>query len=166
MGSEWLKQIVDLWNVDDSENVLVGRNAHDDAAVFSINPGKPIVLTIDVVTPMVNDPFKFGYIAVAHALSDLYAKGATPVCALSYLGVPLVPGIKEIIKEIIDGCSSAMKDAKVPLIGGHSVLSAELQVGFSVVGELEKGFVPLNGARVGDILLLTKPIGTGIVTSV
>lgn len=164
VNAAWLRQIVQLWDGNSQNgNVLIDSTDYDDAGVFSLGETL-LVQSIDVITPVVDDPYHFGQIAAAHALSDIYAKGARPLYALNFLGVPLVPNIKRDINLIIQGASDAMGRAGVSVLGGHTLLSAELLVGFAVTGtSVTDKLIPLAGAEVGDKLVLTKPIGTGLV---
>lgn len=164
VSSDWLQQIVQLWGGSkQNSNVLIDSADYDDAGVFSVGQAL-LVQSIDVITPVVDDPYHFGQIAAAHALSDIYAKGAHPRYALSFLGVPLAPSIKRDINIIVQGASDRLSEAGVSILGGHTLLSEELLVGFAVTGTSIAGkLIPIAQAKVGDKLILTKPIGTGLV---
>lgn len=144
--------------------VLVGRAACDDAAVVRGEDGRDTVLTVDVFTPPVDDPYAFGRIAAANSLSDIYAMGARPDFALSIIGFPIhdLPG--SAMRAILAGGIDCMAEAGVPVVGGHSLNDAEVKAGFAVVGSCPRGRQVRNaGVRPGDCLLLTKPLGGGFL---
>ncbi|MBN8527263.1 MAG: selenide, water dikinase SelD, partial [Planctomycetes bacterium] len=144
--------------------VVVGSAAGDDAGVIMLTPDRASVLTVDVFTPPVDDPYAFGRIAAANSLSDIYAMGATPQCALSIIGFPIhdLPG--EAMREILRGGLDVMHEAGVPVVGGHSINDAEVKAGFAVVGTCAPGAVVRNaGARPGDVLVISKRIGGGFL---
>lgn len=148
------------------ERVLVGFDHADDAAVYLFEPGRAIVQTVDFFTPVVDDPASYGRIAAANAISDVYAMGGRPLFALSVLGFP--DGVLEesVVIEIVRGGALKMREAGIPVVGGHSVQDQEIKFGYCVTGEVDPAKVWTNaGARPGDRLLLTKPIGTGIITT-
>jgi selenide,water dikinase len=123
------------------------------------------VLTVDVFTPPVDDPFLFGQIAAANSLSDIYAMGATPECALSIIGFPTRTLPLGIMREILRGGFEKMKEAGISVIGGHSIDEEEIKFGFAVLGSAARdAFVTHRGACAGDVLVLTKPLGTGIMS--
>jgi selenide,water dikinase len=124
------------------------------------------VQTVDFFTPVVDDPFVFGQIAAANALSDVYAMGGRPVCAMNLVGFPVQTMDIAVLREILRGGLAALRDAEVALVGGHSIDDPELKFGLSVTGLVHPGrVVTKGGARVGDALVLTKPLGTGIITT-
>jgi selenide,water dikinase len=146
-------------------NVLVGFDTNDDAGVYLLSPEMAMVQTVDFFTPIVDDPFTFGQIAAANSLSDVYAMGGRPVSALSIVGFP-DKGEPEILEQIIRGGLSKMAEAKCSVIGGHSIRNDDIQFGYAVTGLINPQRVWRNvGARAGDILLLTKPIGTGVLST-
>jgi len=146
-------------------NVLVGFDTNDDAGVYLLNPETALVQTVDFFTPIVDDPHTFGQIAAANALSDVYAMGGKPVSALSIVGFP-DKGDPEILEQIIRGGLSKMAEAKCSVIGGHSIRNDDIQFGYAVTGVIHPQRVWRNvGARAGDVLLLTKAIGTGVVST-
>jgi selenide,water dikinase len=147
------------------KGVLIGPETWDDAGVFRLSPTRALVQTVDFFTPMVNDPFEFGRIAAANALSDVYAMGGTPTTALSIVCYPET-GDMSILREILRGGAETLKRARVALLGGHSVRDKEIKFGFAVTGEVHpKRIVSNAGAKQGDILVLTKPLGVGILAT-
>jgi selenide, water dikinase len=146
-------------------NVLVGFDTNDDAGVYLLNPEMAMVQTVDFFTPIVDDPYTFGQIAAANALSDVYAMGGKPVSALSIVGFP-DKGDPEILEQILRGGLSKMAEAKCSVIGGHSIRNDDIQFGYAVTGIINPQKVWRNvGARAGDVLLLTKSIGTGVLST-
>jgi selenide, water dikinase len=146
-------------------NVLVGFDTNDDAGVYLLSPELAIVQTVDFFTPIVDDPHTFGQIAAANALSDVYAMGGKPISALSIVGFP-DKGDPEILEHIIRGGLSKMAEAKCSVIGGHSIRNDDMQFGYAVTGTIHPHRVWRNvGARTGDVLLLTKAIGTGVLST-
>jgi len=149
------------------ENLLVGYESRDDAAVMELNgSGQCLISTVDFFTPIVDDPFHFGRIAAANALSDVYAMGGSPILATAILGLPVEKIPADVARQIIEGGRSICEEAGVPLAGGHSIDTLEPFFGLSVNGlVLKKNLKKNNTARVGDLLFLTKPLGTGIISS-
>ena len=146
--------------------VLVDHTTLDDAGVFALGRGEALVQTVDFFTPVVDDPYDFGQIAAANSLSDVYAMGATPITALALLCVPQDSIGPEVLREILRGGQDKMREAGVSILGGHSVTDPELKFGYSVTGVAPRKRLLLNsGARPGDRLLLTKPLGTGILST-
>jgi selenide,water dikinase len=144
--------------------VIVGPG--DDAGVYSLNANTTLVETVDVITPVVDDPFTFGAISATNSLSDIYAMGGSPITALAILGFPSCDYDPEVIKEILHGAVSKLREAGVSLMGGHSIEDQELKFGLSVTGVIKKDrILRIQGAMPGDILVLTKPIGIGILTT-
>jgi len=160
----FLKQVLkDLPSVDDPR-VLVGVPAGDDAGIYDMGDGTALVQTVDVFTPSVDDPYMFGQVAAANSVSDIYAMGGTPMTALSILGFPVRKIPDKAMHDILCGGIDKMKEAGVAIIGGHSINDGEIKAGFAVTGMIDKNKVITNaGARPGDVLILTKPLGTGIV---
>lgn len=147
-------------------NVLVGFDKADDAGVYRLNDEMALVQTVDFFTPVVDDPFIYGQVSAANALSDVYAMGGTPLFALGVLGFPEGTVDEEILADIVRGGTDKMKEASVPVIGGHSIQDAEMKFGYCVTGKVRPGDVVTNaGACPGDVLLLTKPLGIGIITT-
>ena len=160
----FLKQVLkDLPAVDDPR-VLVGVPAGDDAGVYDMGDGTALVQTVDVFTPSVDDPYKFGQVAAANSVSDIYAMGGTPITAVSVLGFPVRKVPDETMSQILSGGIDKMNEAGVAIIGGHSINDSEIKAGFAVTGTIETDKIVTNAAaRPGDVLILTKPLGTGIV---
>ncbi len=146
-------------------NVLVGFDTNDDAGIYLLGEGLALVQTVDFFTPIVDDPHTFGQIAAANALSDVYAMGGRPVSALSIVGFP-EKSDPAILEEIIRGGLSKMNEAKCSVIGGHSIRNEDMLFGYAVTGVINPHRVWRNvGARTGDVLLFTKPLGTGVITT-
>ena len=144
-------------------NLLVGYNTNDDAAVLDLGNGSCLVSTTDFFMPIVDDAFTFGKIAAANAISDVYAMGAKPLLALGILGFPVEKLSNQIANEILEGAREICNTANIPLAGGHSIDSLEPFFGMAVTGTVLKPNLKTNaGAKVGNILYLTKPIGSGI----
>ena len=146
-------------------NLLVGVDTADDAAVYKLNDWTALVQTVDFFPPVVDDAFSFGAIAAANAFSDVYAMGGRPLLALNIVGFPVdLP--KEILGQVLQGGAAKAEEAGVLVIGGHTIDDAEPKYGMAVTGTVEPGKQITNGgARPGDALVLTKPIGTGIITT-
>lgn len=159
----FLKQVLkDLPEVEDPR-VLVGMPAGDDAGIYDMGDGTALVQTVDVFTPSVDDPYVFGQVAAANSVSDVYAMGGRPLTALSVIGFPVRKIPDKAMLEILRGGIDKMKEAGVAVIGGHSINDSEIKAGFAVTGIIEKDKVSKNSAaQVGDVLILTKPLGTGI----
>lgn len=145
-------------------NVLLGTTAGDDAGVYQIDDGRALVQTVDVFTPCVDDPYLFGQIAAANSLSDVYAMGGKPITALSIIGFPIDTLDAAIMESILRGGIDKLEEAGCALIGGHSINDDEIKFGFAVTGLIDAGaIVPRDMARPGDVLVLTKPLGTGMI---
>jgi selenide, water dikinase len=148
------------------ENVIVGLERADDAGVYQISDDLALIQTVDFFTPIVDDPYWFGQIAVANALSDVYAMGGTPKTAMNLVAFPARQMDLTILRQIIQGGIDKLKEAAVVLIGGHSVEDKEIKYGLSVTGVIHPARVLAKKTlRTGDRLVLTKPLGTGIVTT-
>ena len=146
-------------------NVLVGFDTNDDAGIYRIAEDLALVQTVDFFTPIVDDPFLFGQIAAANALSDVYAMGGRPISSLSIVGFP-EKGDPVILEQIIRGGLSKMNEAGCSVIGGHSIRNEDMLFGYAVTGLIHPKRVWRNvGAREGDALLFTKPMGTGVITT-
>ena len=149
-----------------SPNLLVGLESPDDAGVYQISDDTALVQTVDFFTPIVDDPFTFGQIAAANSLSDIYAMGGRPITAMNIVGFPLGKLDIDILKEILRGGLEKLAEAEVVLVGGHSVDDQELKYGLSVTGLIHpKKILTKQGAQAGDVLILTKPLGTGIIAT-
>ncbi len=144
--------------------VLVSADTCDDAGVFKISNDLALVQSVDVFTPSVDDPYTFGQIAAANSVSDIYAMGGLPLTALSIIGFPIETMSHRIMNQILRGGVDKMKEAGVSIVGGHSIKDNEVKFGFAVTGTINpKKIITNNKAQPGDILVLTKPIGTGVI---
>jgi selenide,water dikinase len=145
---------------------LVGAALADDAAVYQLNPDLALVATVDYITPVVDDPFVWGGIAAANALSDVYAMGATPILALNLVNFPRDTLPLSVLEQVIQGGAAKVAEAGVAILGGHSVDDPEPKYGLVALGTVHPNKVMRNvGARPGDALVLTKPLGIGILTT-
>jgi selenide,water dikinase len=148
------------------KNVIVGLERADDAGVYKISDDLALIQTVDFFTPIVDDPYWFGQIAAANALSDVYAMGGTPKTAMNLVAFPVKEMDLSILRQIIQGGIDKLKEAEVVLVGGHSIEDKELKYGLSVTGIINPARVLTNkNLRPGDCLVLTKPLGTGIVNT-
>ncbi len=146
--------------------VLVGSSTADDAAIYKLSDDLALVLTTDFFTPIVDAPYDFGAVAAANALSDVYAMGGKPLTALSIVGFPDAVLPPEVLVEIMRGAAEKTKEAGIDIVGGHTIKSDEPIFGLAVVGTVAPNKVLANdGAKPGDILVLTKPLGLGIITT-
>jgi selenide,water dikinase len=151
--------------VQHDDRVLIDYRTSDDAGVYRLDQTRALVQTVDFFTPIVDDPFVYGQIAAANALSDVYAMGGRPLTALAIAGFPK-EAERAILKQIFAGGLDKLAEAGVALLGGHTVQDAEIKFGYAVTGEVDPARVLANaGARAGDALLLTKSIGTGIIAT-
>lgn len=147
-------------------DLLVGLEAADDAGVYRIAPDLALILAVDFFTPIVNDPYQFGQIAAANALSDVYAMGGRPLAALNLACFPLKTTPPEVLKAILRGGLDKLHEAGALLVGGHSVEDLELKYGLAVVGLVHPERIWTKaGAELGDVLVLTKPLGTGVIAT-
>ncbi len=147
-------------------NVLVGFGTSDDAGVYQLREDLAIVSTVDFFTPIVDDPLQFGRIAACNALSDVYAMGATPVCALNLVAFSIEQIGADVLAEILRGGAQIAAEAGVAIVGGHSIDDAEPKYGMAVTGVVHPAELLTNaGGRPGDALVLTKPLGAGAVTT-
>lgn len=152
--------------VENDERVVVGFDKADDAAVVRLDGDRYILQTVDFFTPIVDDPYMYGQIAAANSISDIYAMGGTPLFALNILGFPINDLPIEILSKILQGGADKAKEAGVSIIGGHSIDDKEPKYGLVVTGEVSQDqLVKNSGAEPGDAILLTKPLGTGIITT-
>ncbi|HTB15217.1 MAG TPA: selenide, water dikinase SelD [Bryobacteraceae bacterium] len=146
-------------------NVMVGFDTADDAGVYRLRPDLAIVQTVDFFTPVVDDPYTFGAIAAANALSDVYAMGGRPLTALSILAWP-GSGEHEVLEQILKGGAEKIHEAGCVILGGHSVNDPEIKFGYAITGTVHPDRVKTNtGARPGDVLVFTKKIGTGVIST-
>jgi len=163
---QYLEKVLKDLPVVFDKNVLIGAGNSDDAAVYKINDEIAIVQTVDFFTPIVDDPYYFGAIAAANALSDIYAMGARPLFALNIVGFPDNRLPMQVLKDILRGASDKAAEAGISVLGGHTVEDTEPKFGMVVTGVIHPDKVLSNGnAKPGDVLILTKPIGTGIVST-
>ncbi len=150
----------------EGKNILVGTETSDDAAVFLISKDKAIVQTVDFIPPVVDDPYQYGAIAAANAMSDVWAMGGTPLFALSIVAFPEKRIPFEVLQEIIRGATDKVAEAGISIIGGHSIEDEEPKFGLVVSGEVNPGKIWRNSSpQEGDALILTKPLGTGIIST-
>lgn len=150
----------------DHQRLLVGNHSKDDAAVYDLGNGKALVATTDFFMPVVDDPFNFGRIAAANAISDVYAMGGSPLLAIAILGWPVNKLSTSVARQVIAGGRAACLEAGIPLAGGHSIDSPEPIFGLAVNGLIDTDSIKQNNtARAGDLLFLTKPLGVGILTT-
>jgi selenide,water dikinase len=160
-----LAQVLSKLPQQSRENVIVGFDTADDAGVFRLNDELAMVQTVDFFTPVADDPFIYGQVAAINSLSDVYAMGGTPLSALSIVCYPQ-KGDFEVLGRILEGGQSAMNANGVVVIGGHSVDDQEMKFGYAVTGVIHPKKVISNaGARAGDVLVLTKAIGTGTINT-
>ncbi len=149
----------------DNKNLIVGIETSDDAAVYKLNEDTAIIQTLDFFTPIVDDPYVFGQIAAANALSDIYAMGGKPIMALNIVCFPNCLSI-EILGEILKGGADKVLEAGAVVVGGHSVEDDEPKYGLSVTGQVDPKRILRNfGSQLGDVLILTKPLGTGVINT-
>lgn len=148
------------------ENLIVGLDRADDAGVYRVTDDLALIQTVDFFTPIVDDPYAFGQIAVANALSDVYAMGGTPKTAMNLVAFPVKDMDMSVLQEVLRGGLDKMKEAGVVLVGGHSVEDKELKYGLSVTGLIHPDRVLTKKTLLpGDVLILTKPLGTGIINT-
>jgi selenide,water dikinase len=146
--------------------LLVGRETFDDAGVFKISDDLALVQTVDFFAPIVDDPYDFGQIAAANALSDVYAMGGQPLTALNIVAFPTADLPLDVLTEILRGGQDKVHEAGALIVGGHTVIDTELKYGLAVTGRAHPDFLLTNaGAKVGDQLVLTKPLGNGILAT-
>jgi len=166
VGPEDLDRILKELPLPKDPKVLVGLETSDDAGVYQLSDEVALVQTVDFFTPIVDDPFTFGQITVANALSDVYAMGGTPLTALNLVAFPIKTLSPSILKEILLGGLSKMKEAGVALVGGHTIEDSEVKYGLAVTGVVHPNKILTNAkAKPGDQLVLTKPLGTGIIAT-
>src|SRR4051812_47752906 len=147
-------------------NVLVGSATSDDAAVYKLSDDLALVLTTDFFTPIVDAPYDFGAVAAANALSDVYAMGGKPLTAMNLVGFPDDKLSVDVLADILRGAADVAAEAGIPIVGGHTIKSEEPIFGLAVVGTIHPDKVLSNaGAKPGDVLILTKPLGLGIIST-
>jgi selenide, water dikinase len=146
--------------------VLVGRESFDDAGVFLLRDDLALVQTVDFFAPIVDDPYEFGQIAAANALSDVFAMGGEPLTALAIVGFPVGKLPMSVLTDILRGGQDKVREAGASLVGGHSIIDEELKFGLSVTGQADPRRLLTNAtAQPGDVLVLTKPLGTGLLAT-
>jgi selenium donor protein len=161
-----LEKILLKLPVFDDKNILIGTNTADDAAVYRLDDDRALVQTVDFFTPIVDDPFHFGAIAAANALSDIYAMGGKPLFALNIVGFPSNRLPLSVLEQILKGAQQKAEEAGISIIGGHTIDDTEPKYGLSVCGIVHPDRIKSNAtAQPGDRLILTKPLGTGILTT-
>src|SRR5215471_17085862 len=149
--------------VSTDPRVLIDYRTSDDAGVYKLDDARALVQTVDFFTPIVDDPIAYGRIAGANALSDVYAMGGRPLTALAIAAFPK-DADRSVLSAILEGGLQALREAGVALLGGHTVQDQEIKFGYAITGEVDPSRIWSNaGARAGDVLLLTKPIGTGVI---
>jgi selenide,water dikinase len=160
-----LRPLQEIFPTADYPNLIVGLGPADDAALWRLDESRALAVTTDFFTPVVDDPYDYGAIAAANALSDLYAMGATPILALNVAGVP--PSLpSEIVAEIFRGGAEKVREAGAPIAGGHTIRDDEPKYGLVALGlcDIDR-WMTKTSAKDGDVLLLTKPLGTGVTTT-
>jgi selenide,water dikinase len=161
-----LAQVLSGMPVPADDRVLIDYRTHDDAGVFRMGEDTALVQTVDFFPPIVDDPYQYGQIAAANAVSDIYAMGGTPLTALAIAAFPAAGFDRDLIARIFAGGLDKLREAGIALLGGHTVRDQEIKFGYAVTGTIDPRRIWSNaGARVGDLLLLTKPIGTGIIST-
>jgi len=158
--------LLSSFSMPDNDRLIVGNHSKDDAAVYDLQNGKALISTTDFFMPIVDDPYNFGRIASANAISDVYAMGGDPIMAIAILGWPINLLSPLVARRVIEGSKSICLEAGIPLAGGHSIDSPEPIFGLAVNGLVDiKNLKQNNTARNGDLLFLTKKIGVGILTT-
>ncbi|MCF7801913.1 MAG: selenide, water dikinase SelD, partial [Candidatus Marinimicrobia bacterium] len=161
-----LEQVLQALPKPTDKKILVGTDTADDAAVYAVDENVAVIQTVDFFTPIVDDPFQFGAIAAANSLSDIYAMGGKPAFALNIVGFPSNRLPISVLEEILAGAQSKAEEAGIAIIGGHTVDDTEPKFGLAVTGFVHPDKIWRNqGAQVGDVLILTKPLGTGILST-
>jgi selenide,water dikinase len=166
MGPGDLSRALAALPIKTDPRLLVGRETFDDAGVFRVSDDLALVQTVDFFAPIVDDPFDFGQIAAANALSDVYAMGGQPLTAMNIVAFPTSELPLDVLTQILAGGQEKVHEAGALIVGGHTVIDTELKYGLSVTGRAHPNFLLTNaGAVPGDQLILTKPIGNGILTT-
>ncbi|HHI88044.1 MAG TPA: selenide, water dikinase SelD [Candidatus Cloacimonetes bacterium] len=161
-----LEDILKKLPIPDDPDILVGTQTSDDAAVYRINDETALVVTLDFFTPIADDPYEFGAIAAANALSDIYAMGATPLFGLNIVGFPSNRLPMSVLEKILQGAQDKAQEAGIFVIGGHTIEDTEPKYGMVVVGRVQPKKIWKNiGLKKDDVLIFTKPIGTGILST-
>jgi selenide, water dikinase len=161
-----LRAVLGSLKMNSAPDLVVGTSTMDDACVWDLGDGRCMVQTLDFFTPIVDNPYDFGAIAAANAISDVYAMGGSPKTAMTILAFPASTLPLELLKPLMQGALDKIHEAGACLVGGHSIDDDTLKLGFSVTGFVDKKKVWTNaGLKPGDVLILTKPLGTGTITS-
>ncbi|MBV9719148.1 MAG: selenide, water dikinase SelD [Candidatus Eremiobacteraeota bacterium] len=165
LGAAELRSVMERVSAATDDRVLVGYGGSDDAGVYRLRDDLALVSTVDFFTPIVDDPYDFGRIAATNALSDVYAMGGSPLIALNIVAFPEDLDL-DILASILEGGASVARSARVAIIGGHTIKDAEPKYGMAITGVVDPQRIVTNAcARPGDVLVLTKPLGTGILTT-
>jgi len=152
--------------IPSDENVLIGTATADDAGVYKISDELALIQTLDFFAPIVDDPYDFGQIAAANSLSDVYAMGGTPKTALNIVAFPINTLDSEVLRAVLAGGLDKLREAQTALLGGHSIVDDEMKYGMAITGFVHPQKIRANqGLRNGDHLILTKPLGTGIIST-
>lgn len=166
MQADYLLDVLSGMPISKNPNVLVGNGTSDDAAVYKLTDDLAIVQTVDFFAPIVNNPYSFGQIAAANAISDIYAMGAKPIFALNVVAFPEKSLPKVVLKQILKGAGDKAAEAGIEILGGHTVKDDEPKFGMTVSGIVHPDKILDNAhAKAGDVIILTKPLGTGIITT-
>ena len=166
LGPGELAHVLSQLPANDDPRVLVDYRTGDDAGIYRLDNGTLLVQTVDFFTPVVDDPEQYGAIAAANALSDVYAMGGRPLTALSIAAIPDKDFPPEWVAAIFKGGAAKLKEAGCALVGGHSVRDSEIKFGYAITGIVEESALLTNaGAKAGDVLVLTKPLGTGVIAT-
>lgn len=161
-----LQQMLPAGDKGSFPNLLVGNESSDDAAVYLLNDETAIISTTDFFMPIVDDPFQFGQIAAANSISDVYAMGGKPIMAIAVLGWPASKLPPQVAQQVLEGGKSVCSEAGIPLAGGHTIDSLEPIFGLAVTGTASPQHIKKNnGAKEGDLLFLTKPLGVGVLST-
>jgi cysteine desulfurase NifS/selenium donor protein len=163
---QYLERVLKDFPIIENENVLISLNTSDDAAVYKISNETAIIESVDFFTPVVDDPYHFGAIAAANALSDIYAMGGKPIFALNIVGFPDNRLPESVLKQILKGANDKAKEADISILGGHTIEDNEPKFGMTVTGIVHPEKIITNSnMQIGDVLILTKPLGTGIIAT-
>lgn len=166
LGSAELAEVLRHLPVVDDARVLVDAATRDDAAIYQLSPDRALVATLDFFTPILDDPAAWGAVAAANAMSDVYAMGGRPLFALNIVGWPRDTLPFEVLGEVLRGAAQVARKGGCPILGGHSIDDAEPKFGMAVIGEVNPGEMFTNaGGCAGDLLVLTKPLGTGVLST-
>lgn len=166
MGPKDLGSVLDQLPQINDENVLVGYNTADDAGVIKLTDDIALIQTVDIFTPVVDDPYTYGAVAAANSISDVYAMGGKPVCALNIMGFPQGKFDLSVLVDILKGAYDKAKEAGISIVGGHTIKDAEMKYGLAVSGIVHPDKIMTNAnAKPSDVLFLTKPIGSGVIST-